>query len=133
MVIHFCYKIVMLSFSYSHRELTMGVPIRQCSVWFLQVWGRSVRRYPSMGAHIRRGISCRPSCATLWCDPARRPGRTALLAVSPERGIFRPPPRSHLGETHAKVACKCVGSATRCGHQLRVKPKVHEDGLRYNA
>ena len=54
-------------------------------------------------------------------------------AVSPERGIFRPPPRSHLGETHANVACQCVGSATRCGHQLRVKPKVHEDGLRYNA
>ena len=53
--------------------------------------------------------------------------------VSPERGIFRPPPRSHLGETHANVACQCVGSATRCGHQLRVKPKVHEDGLRYNA
>ena len=52
--------------------------------------------------------------------------------VSPERGIFRPPPRSHLGETHANVACQCVGSATRCGHQLRVKPKVHEDGLRYN-
>ena len=54
-------------------------------------------------------------------------------AVSPERGIFRPPPRSHLGKTQANVACQCVGSATRCGHQLRVKPKVHEDGLRYNA
>ena len=53
--------------------------------------------------------------------------------VSPERGIFRPPPRSHLGGTHANVACQCVGSATRCGHQLRVKPEVHEDGLRYNA
>ena len=24
--------------------------------------------------------------------------------MSPERGIFRPPPRSHLGETHANVA-----------------------------
>ena len=55
------------------------------------------------------------------------------LPVSPERGIFRPPPRSHLGETHANVACQYVGSATRCGHQLRVNPKVHEDGLRYNA
>ena len=54
-------------------------------------------------------------------------------AVSPERGIFRPPPRSHLRETHANVACQCVGSETRCGHQLRVKPTVHEDGLRYNA
>ena len=58
---------------------------------------------------------------------------TWLQTVSPERGIFLPPPRSHLGETHANVACHCVGSATRCGHQLRVKPKVHEDGLRYNA
>ena len=56
-----------------------------------------------------------------------------LYAVSPERGIFPPPPRSHVGETHANVACQCVGSSTRCGHQLRVKPKVHEDGLRYNA
>ena len=61
------------------------------------------------------------------------PEQLLLTTVSPERGIFRPPPRSHLGETHAKVACQCVGSATRCGHQLRVKPKVHEDGLRYNA
>ena len=56
-----------------------------------------------------------------------------MEAVSPERGIFRPPPRSHLRETHANVACQCVGSATRCGHQLRVKLKVHEGGLRYNA
>ena len=61
------------------------------------------------------------------------PPWSAFDTVSPERGIFRPPPRSHLGETHANVACQCVGSATRCGHQLRVKPKVHEDGLRYNA
>ena len=53
-----------------------------------------------------------------------------IVPVSPERGIFRPPPRSHLGETHANVACQCVRSATPCGHQLRVKPKVHEGGLR---
>ena len=29
--------------AHSHRELTMGAPIRQRWVWFLQVWGRSVR------------------------------------------------------------------------------------------
>ena len=54
-----------------------SVIIRE-SFRFLQVWGRSVRRYPSMGARIRRGISCRPSSATLRCVPARRPGRTAV-------------------------------------------------------
>ena len=50
--------------------------------------------------------------------------------VTPERGISRPPPRSHLGETYANVACRCVGCATRCFYQLRVKPKMHEDELR---
>ena len=54
------------------------------------------------------------------------------VSQSPERWIFRPPPRSHLGETHAKVACQCVRFATRCAHQLCVKPKVLEDGLLYN-
>ena len=72
-----------------------------------------------------------PPAPPFW-DP-RVPRLTEITAVPPERGIFRPPPRSHLGETHANVAFQCVGSATRCGHQLRVKPKVHEDGLRYNA
>ena len=76
-------------------------------------------------------INC--GCVPLRWRVPQFTSSTNLTPVSPERGIFRPPPRSHLGETHANVARQCVGSATRCGHQLRVKPKVHEDGLRYSA
>ena len=48
-------------------------------------------------------------------------------------GFFGPHHVPIWEKHNANVACQCVGSATHCGHQLRVKPKVHEDGLRYNA
>ena len=56
-------------------------------------------------------LSCKAEYVYNTCIITSLCGRIKVVLsvpVSPERGIFRPPPRSHLGETHANVACQCV-------------------------